>query len=312
MADESRHGPEGAPMVSIVIPSYNRAQKLPAVLDGVARQSLQDYEVVLVDDASSDDTADVVRQRSDLRITYLRHDSNRGGNAARITGIAAARGQYVAFLDSDDLWHPEKLAVQLRLLQESGPAYGLCTTWFSMIAPDGVVHRRIEPTLRGIRCPELLVANVLGGFSTAMMSREKLLEVGGPAPSLPACQDWDLYLRLNEVTGVCVVPEHLVDYGFDVDDPVRISTRRPAVIRGHRHIYGLVRLRFQELDDELRQQCFRNFTAAFANAGSPKDVLRVIRDHPSRDWNPALRRHARHMVLRSIRKAVTLGTRTKE
>ncbi|MBK7720965.1 MAG: glycosyltransferase family 2 protein [Austwickia sp.] len=300
------------PLVSVVIPSYNRSRKLTAALASVARQSLQDHEVVVVDDASTDDTQAVMAGLVSDRVRYLRHDTNRGGNLARATGIAQARGRFVAFLDSDDRWHPEKLARQVSLLQERGPSYGLCTTWFSMISPDGVVQRRIEPTVSGLRCPELLVKNVLGGYSTAMVSREHLREVGGPDPSLPACQDWDLYLRLNQVTGVCVVPEHLVDYDFDVLDPVRISTRRHAVIAGHRHIYQLVSTRFDELDDAERVQSLLEFSEVFANAGAPRDVVAVVRDHPARLWTSPLRKHAAHMLVRAARKAATLGSRTRE
>lgn len=312
MVGEAMSGAKEHPTVSVVIPSYNRSRKLPATLEGLDKQTFQDFEVVLVDDASSDDTADVLRDRIGPRFRYIRHQTNRGGNAARLTGIGEARGRFIAFLDSDDVWHPDKLARQVALLDEAGPEFGLCTTWFSMISPDGKIHHRVEPTIHGVRQPELLASNVLGGYSTVLVSREALDHAGGPDPTLPACQDWELYLRLNQVTGVCVVPEHLVDYSFDVDDPVRISTRRASVIAGHRHVYGLVRRRFSELDEAMRRRCLREFTTMFANLGSPVDVTRVIADHPMRLWNPELARHAGHMMVRALRKARTLTEATKE
>jgi glycosyltransferase involved in cell wall biosynthesis len=102
--------------VSVVIPTYNRASLLGRAIKSVLEQTYQDFEIIVVDDASTDNTEEVVRNLRDRRIRYLRHEKNRGGSAARNTGIRAAWGQYIAFQDSDDEWLPEKLKKQMEVL----------------------------------------------------------------------------------------------------------------------------------------------------------------------------------------------------
>lgn len=303
---------QGAPAVSVVIPAFNRARLIRGVVDSVLAQTVTDLQIVVVDDASTDSTADVVAEIDDPRVRLVRHAVNSGGNAARTTGIEHSTGRHVAFLDSDDTWHPEKLQRQLTLLRARGPGYGLCTTWFSMTTPAGRVVHRVEPRLDGHRLPDLLVANWLGGYSSVVVERALLQQVGGPDCSLPACQDWDLYLRLNQVTGVCVVPEHLVEYRFDPADPVRISTRRAAVIAGHRHIYRHVLPRLAAVGDEHAVASRRTFLEVFANAGALAEVATVIRQTPARLWSPGLMRFAGHMLARAARKQAVLGERTRE
>ena len=107
----------GVPAVSVIVPAYNAARHLPATLRSVLDQTLKDFEVVVVDDGSTDATADIVRQSDDPRVRLLAHAKNRGLHAARNTGIRAARGEVLAFLDADDLFHRDKLQAHMDLLQ---------------------------------------------------------------------------------------------------------------------------------------------------------------------------------------------------
>lgn len=123
--------------VSVVIPSYNRAQRLPAAIDSVLRQGLPEMEVIVVDDGSVDDTRAVVERYGD-RVRYV-HQPNAGVGAARNTGIRHATGDVVAFLDSDDRWHDFKLSMQLAVL-EARPDVGLVFSDFTIEKPDGSVQ----------------------------------------------------------------------------------------------------------------------------------------------------------------------------
>lgn len=105
------------PTVSVVVPTYNRADALPRTIDSVLDQTLEDFELLVVDDASEDHTESVVTGYDDPRVTYLAHETNQGGSAARNTGIEHAEGEYVAFLDSDDEWLPRKLERQVWTLR---------------------------------------------------------------------------------------------------------------------------------------------------------------------------------------------------
>lgn len=111
-------GELGPPVsVSVVIPTYNRSEFLVQAVQSVLKQTRSALEIIVVDDASSDATRDVLMQIQDARLRYLRHEVNLGGAAARNTGIDAAQGDYVAFLDSDDQWFPTKIETQLERIE---------------------------------------------------------------------------------------------------------------------------------------------------------------------------------------------------
>ena len=104
------------PLVSVVIPTYNRADLIMRAINSVRSQSYSNIEIIAIDDCSPDNTAEVVQGIKDDRLTYYRHNTNQGGSAARNTGIEKAKGEYIAFLDSDDVWLPQKLALQLEAI----------------------------------------------------------------------------------------------------------------------------------------------------------------------------------------------------
>ena len=105
------------PTVSVIIPTYNRAHLIGRAIKSVLNQTYKDFELIIVDDSSTDNTEDIVRkyQKKDERIKYILHKKNRGGSVARNTGIKSSKGEYIAFLDSDDEWLCEKLEKQIRL-----------------------------------------------------------------------------------------------------------------------------------------------------------------------------------------------------
>ena len=106
------------PLVSVIIPTYNRANVIHRSISSVIKQSYQKIEIIIVDDASTDDTAQIIQQISDTRIIYICHQINRGGSEARNTGIKNAKGKFIAFLDSDDVWLPDKLQHQLAVISQ--------------------------------------------------------------------------------------------------------------------------------------------------------------------------------------------------
>jgi len=185
------------PRVSVVIPTCNRAHDVCDAIDSALGQTFRDLEVLVVDDGSTDDTPEVIRRRfgSEPRLELLRQ-ANAGAGAARNRGIRRARGEYVAFLDSDDLWLPEKLELQIAHL-DAHPAAGLvfCDLFFE---EPGRRVRRFEATrfagdtsLRGL---------VERGFPlctpAVVARRQALLEVGLFDETLRCAQDWDLWIRL--------------------------------------------------------------------------------------------------------------------
>ena len=124
-------GTENNPTVSIIIPTYNRSRLIARAVKNVLNQTYQDFELIIVDDGSTDGTREVVAGFSDERIRYVQHDKNRGEAAARNTGIKVARGEYIASHDSDDEWLHEKLAKQIRAFENCSPEIGVVYTALS-------------------------------------------------------------------------------------------------------------------------------------------------------------------------------------
>jgi glycosyltransferase involved in cell wall biosynthesis len=181
------------PLVTAVIPTYNRAWILAEALDSVLAQDYDRLELIVVDDGSSDGTSDLLATYGS-RITVLRQE-NRGVSAARNRGVAAARGRYVAFLDSDDLWHPQKIRTQVSFFRSCRSAR-ICQTEEIWIRRG----RRVNPRQRH-RKPsgDIFIASLalcLVSPSAVMLERSLLQEVGGFNERLPACEDYDLWLRL--------------------------------------------------------------------------------------------------------------------
>ncbi len=187
---------EADPIVSVVIPTYNRATLIGRAIHSVLVQTIDDWELIVVDDASTDNTEEVVSSFEDFRIRYYSHQLNRGGSAARNTGIQKARGKYVAFLDSDDEWLPTKLERQLRLLETEESGVGLVYTGMIHVYQSGE-RTKISPRHRGDLTGDLLLRNVVGS-SSAVLARKTVLEsTGGFDTDLPSRQDLDMWLRIS-------------------------------------------------------------------------------------------------------------------
>lgn len=184
-----------SPLVSVVIPAYNRAGTISRAVNSVLAQDYDQFEIIVVDDGSTDTTRAVVEAMTDQRLRIVTQP-NAGVAAARNRGIAEARGELVAFLDSDDEWLPGKLADQVECFARGSPRLGLVYTGVDWIAADGTrgVHTAEH---RGWIYRDLLARNVVTGCGTTSMFQRTALElVGGFDPALPANEDYDLVLRV--------------------------------------------------------------------------------------------------------------------
>lgn len=189
--------------VSVIIPTYNRAAMLKEAVDSVLAQDFQDFELIVVDDGSTDQTLEILNAyRED--ITILRQP-NQGVSTARNAGIKAASGSLVAFLDSDDLWLPQKLSHQVDFLN-ANPEAQICQTeeiWLRN-------NVRVNPKKRHKKLSGLIFEpslNLCLVSPSAVMIRKNLFKtVGLFDESLPACEDYDLWLRIS-----CRHPIHLIE-----------------------------------------------------------------------------------------------------
>lgn len=184
------------PKVSVIIPTYNQATFLREAVDSVLQQSFGDFEVIIVDDGSSDETPDVAQSINDHRVIYHRQE-NRGLAGARNSGVALSTGEYLAFLDSDDLLLPKKIATQVTALEDQ-PAIGLVASGWEYITENGLPLGMGKPWV-GRAAPDL-ESILIGGLTVvhAVLLRRTWFErVGGFDPSFRMAEDMDFWYRLG-------------------------------------------------------------------------------------------------------------------
>jgi glycosyltransferase involved in cell wall biosynthesis len=199
--------PSPSPLVSVILPTYNRAWCLSRAVDSVLNQTVTDFELIVVDDGSSDDT---VRLLADYGAALkVIHQSNRGVSAARNAGIGAARGRWVALLDSDDHWLPAKLATQIGWFR-AHPDYRICQTEEIWIRGGQRVNPKKRHKKYGGFIFERCLPLCLVSPSAVMMARSLIEAVGGFDEALPACEDYDLWLRISRTHPIGLVEAPLV------------------------------------------------------------------------------------------------------
>lgn len=216
------------PKVSVILPTYNRAETLGRAIKSVLDQTFGDFELIIVDDGSTDNTAEVVNSFRDPRVRYVRLETNRGAAAARNMGIKLARGDYIAFQDSDDEWLPEKLAKQMKVFAHAPAEVGVVYTGFWRIEgskrtyiPSATVRRK-----EGNIHKELLKGNFVT-TQAAVVKMECFDRAGLLAEELPRLQDWELFIRLSKLYEFRCVDEPLLIAYFTPDS---ISANRAALI----------------------------------------------------------------------------------
>jgi glycosyltransferase involved in cell wall biosynthesis len=200
------------PLVSVVIPTRNRAHLLQRTLESVLKQSTQDLEVIVVDDGSTDNTRAVVAA-ANPHILVLRHPEPAGVSVARNRGIAAARGTWIAFCDDDDLWAPNKLQEQLTAADQAGANWAY--------AGDVNVDDQLRVVSGGPPPDPAAVIALLprcnplaSGGSNVVVRSSILADVGGFDPTLRRTEDWDLWIRIARKGPPAYVRQPLVAYRF--------------------------------------------------------------------------------------------------
>jgi glycosyltransferase involved in cell wall biosynthesis len=209
------------PLVSVIIPVYNSKRWIERTIASAIAQTYRHIEIIVVDDGSTDDTADMIEAVAlrDSRVRLFRQP-HAGVSATRNFGIRQARGELIAPLDSDDLWHPEKLARQVAAMQAAPPKVGLVYSWAVEIDENDFITLPIKkgPTAEGNVLMELIAkAGLIDSGSNPLIRRLHLEAVGGYDSSLyeakaHCAEDWKLCLALAEVCEFAVVPEYLVGY----------------------------------------------------------------------------------------------------
>ncbi len=245
------------PIVSVVVPAYNAAAFIGEALVSVLRQTLGSLEVLVIDDGSEDETRAIVERlaREDARVRLV-HQENAGVGAARNTGIRLARGVYIAPLDADDVWAPDKLQKQVARMEECGDGTGMVYCWSDLVDDTG---RRVGASrpyrVEGQVARALIVRNIVGNASVPLFRAKSLSDVGGyltrdQQGGAQGCEDWDLSLRVAERHEVRVVAEPLVAYREVASS---LSFRAEAMRRS----YAIMRDRLRTRNPDLRPSLLR-------------------------------------------------------
>jgi glycosyltransferase involved in cell wall biosynthesis len=205
-------------MVSVVIPAHNAVRYLPDTLKSVQSQTHTNLEILVIDDGSTDETADLVTAaaRRDPRIR-LHRQAQSGVAAARNSGVRLARSEWVAPVDADDLWYPEKIQKQLAVFERGSSSLGLVYSWTRIIDEGGKPLQEVGENCEGDVFIDLVVGSLVGHGSGALIRRSCFREVGCYGTEFFAnhaqgCEDWDLYLRIGLKFDFAVVPEYQVGY----------------------------------------------------------------------------------------------------
>jgi len=217
------HG-QGMPLVSVIIPTFNRVDVLPRSIYSVLNQTFHDIELIVVDDGSTDSTAELIASIS-ASIRYLRKE-HEGVSAARNSGIMASTGKLIAFLDSDDEWREDKLEKQLELYSDDDDNF-ICHTNELWLKHGKPVNQKKIHKKQGGRFFERALERCLISPSAVLISRALLVRIGYFDEDLPAAEDYDLWLRITAFYSVRFVSEPLVIKHGDSHD--QLSRTIPAI-----------------------------------------------------------------------------------
>ncbi|MCL2252822.1 MAG: glycosyltransferase family 2 protein [Lachnospiraceae bacterium] len=211
------------PLVSVIIPTYNRVNVLGRSIDSVLNQSFTAFELIIADDCSTDRTKELVDSYQDERIRYIKNDTNLGEGGARNAGAAVSRGKYIAFNDSDDIWYTEKLSRLIEFINDSdndniGMVYHLYRYFSSENPLDSVI---VGGKIQTDYFSNLLFQPDIGA-PTMFITKEAWDCVGGFLDTLRCLGDWEFSIRIAERYDIIFLPEVLLD-AFRLDDGICIN-----------------------------------------------------------------------------------------
>ncbi len=225
-----------SPYFSVVVPTHNRANILKRAVDSVLCQTFDNFELIIVDDHSEDNTADYINSISDDRVKYVLNNRTPGACGARNEGVFLAKGKWIAFLDDDDVWLSRKLEFQYNFIANLGPKVGLVSTDYVIIKDYGKKEQTIQNRLSGWVQEKLLHGGYFGCLSSNCIKFDVLNQINGFDESFLSNQDLDLWIRIAEVAKFDFVPLPLVVM-FQENRKDRIGKNPVKKLQGNLRIY---------------------------------------------------------------------------
>lgn len=256
-------------MVSVIIPSYNRADKILPAVESVLNQTYTDLELIIVDDGSGDNTKEVIESINDSRIRYV-YQENAGACAARNNGINQAKGEYIAFHDSDDIWHKDKLEKQMDALLKNDADIVCCK--LIKIYSDGKTEFKPSKLRQGFMKP---VTNLFGIGTQTIVAKRKVFDEFSFDTEFPCFQECELLYRAAKKFSLYCLDEGLVDYFVGNDSISSNHTKKyyacKLFLQKHPELIKEYPLMAKRMSDNL-------FTAAvYAKKTGEKDIKKYTR-----------------------------------
>ncbi|MCG2759675.1 MAG: glycosyltransferase [Candidatus Delongbacteria bacterium] len=239
-------------LVSIVIPTHKRPELLKKAIESALAQTYSMTEIIVVDDNSGDNTEQVIKDLNNKNIRYFRNDSSLGGAGTRNVGIEKSNGEFVAFLDDDDIWYKDKLELQVNKINENESNI-LCTCGLQVVyVAEGLKYFNF-PKLNEVTFKKMLLNNKVGITSTVMVRRKALDQSGYFDHSLPAREEYELWIRLSRFGNFVSVNKPLLDY-YIHPSRQQISASIDKFITANKLIQKKYELEFNKMSiGELKQ-----------------------------------------------------------
>lgn len=240
-------------LVSVIIPTHFRPERLKNALESVIVQTWENLEIIVVSDGYDEATTTMMEsfRNKDRRIKFISYDKSEGGNHARNVGIAASNGQYIAFLDDDDVWYPTKIQFQMSVIQ-GDPNIGLVGCAIRVVYSEKNIKYKTVFRLRGDLSKTILYENYIGSTSCVLLRKETLDKCGVFDEKLPAKQDHDLWIRICQYYKVDFVDSVQLDYYVHSCDGKgkQISKSMNSFMEAH----DILAKKYNYLYDKLNEQ----------------------------------------------------------
>ncbi|OKH40170.1 family 2 glycosyl transferase [[Phormidium ambiguum] IAM M-71] len=300
------------PLISVIIPAYNAEAFIAETLHSVLSQTYPNIEILVVDDGSQDSTPNIVElfAEKNPHIILLRQ-SNKGVAAARNLAIEKSKGEYIAPIDADDIWFPEKLEKQMQVMLESDRSLGIVYAWSVYINEDSTLTKTCQTSyFEGNIYIPLLYGNCLGNASSPLIRRSCINQVGGYSCQLKeqqaqGCEDWDIYLRIAEYYKVKVVPEVLIGYRQVIGS---MSFNAVAMKKSFQLVFTNTQQRYPEIPASIYHWSSSNFNWYLAlrsyQCGDHWSTIFYIYQAAKLDYLPLLRPSFYKLLVKSILKII--------
>lgn len=224
-------------MLSIIIPTYNRAHLISETLESIQAQTYKNWECLVVDDFSTDNTEEFINQYSlkDNRIKYLKNERKKGAQGARNTGILKSKGEYISFFDSDDTMFPERFEKQLSFLQKN-TKIDVCTCYSHLVNDTNEITGAFTWITKGNILKQLLERTTYVDYNSAVIRKNIFDSVGLLDEDCPSYQEWDTYINIAQYANFGTVHELLINY--HQRNSGRISNDNQRDLDGQVYIYS--------------------------------------------------------------------------